>query len=131
IGFLLAAISCAVLVCMPPTVPPREPEYAMTLRLLALACAGLALAACNGNASRQPDGATQDVGAPQAAVPAAAEPAADNAEPFASTEVASFDEPWAMAFLPDGRLLVTEKPGALKLVDVATGKVGDIKGVPG
>src|SRR3546814_6280296 len=35
-----------------------------------------------------------------------------------------------MAFLPDGRLLVTEKRGALKLVDVASGKVGDIKGVP-
>src|SRR3546814_20288203 len=35
-----------------------------------------------------------------------------------------------MAFLPDGRLLVTEKRGALKLVDVASGKVGDITGVP-
>ncbi len=25
--------------------------------------------------------------------------------PFDATEVASFDEPWAMVFLPDGRLL--------------------------
>ena len=102
----------------------------MTLRLLVLACASLALAACNGNASRQPDGAAQGGDAPQAAAPTTAEPVADNAEPFASTGVASFDEPWAMAFLPDGRLLVTEKRGALKLVDVATGQTGDIKGVP-
>src|SRR5690606_3498654 len=102
----------------------------MTIRLLVLACTGLALAACNGNASRQPDASAQGVEAPQAAAPAATEPAADGAEPFARTEVASFDEPWAMAFLPDGRLLVTEKRGALKLVDVATGQTGDIKGVP-
>lgn len=50
--------------------------------------------------------------------------------PFASREVARFDEPWAMTFLPDGRLLVTEKPGKLKLLDIASGKVGQISGVP-
>ncbi len=33
--------------------------------------------------------------------------------------VASFDNPWAMVFLPDGRLLVTEKPGRLQLVTQA------------
>lgn len=49
---------------------------------------------------------------------------------FVATPVAQFDEPWAMTFLPDGRLLVTEKPGRLKLLDVQTGKVGDIAGVP-
>lgn len=102
----------------------------MTLRLLVLACASLALIGCNapGNASGQSATAQDDE--PQAAQPAVAEPAASDVRPFTSTEVASFDEPWAMAFLPDGRLLVTEKRGALKLVDVASGKVGDIKGVP-
>jgi glucose/arabinose dehydrogenase len=48
---------------------------------------------------------------------------------FAITEVASFKEPWAMTFLPDGRLLVTEKHGALKLVQPG-GTIGDVSGVP-
>jgi glucose/arabinose dehydrogenase len=49
---------------------------------------------------------------------------------FVATPVANFDEPWAMTFLPDGRLLVTEKKGALKLLDVGTRHAGDITGVP-
>ena len=106
----------------------------MTHRLLALACAGsFCLVACNnpGNASAQSDAALPATDATTAAaVDTAAEPAAADARPFTATEVAKFDEPWAMAFLPDGRLLVTEKKGALKLVDVATGKAGDIGGVP-
>ncbi|HSN70563.1 MAG TPA: PQQ-dependent sugar dehydrogenase, partial [Steroidobacteraceae bacterium] len=49
---------------------------------------------------------------------------------FRIETVARFDEPWAMTFLPNGELLVTEKRGALKRVDVATGRVGTISGVP-
>ncbi|HEU4778920.1 MAG TPA: PQQ-dependent sugar dehydrogenase, partial [Steroidobacteraceae bacterium] len=49
---------------------------------------------------------------------------------FLATPVAQFQEPWAMTFLPDGRLLVTEKKGALKLLNVETKGVGDISGVP-
>lgn len=49
---------------------------------------------------------------------------------FVATPVASFEEPWAMTFLPDGRLLVTEKKGALKLLDVGSRKSSDISGVP-
>ena len=36
--------------------------------------------------------------------------------PFEVEPVTSFDEPWAMAFLPDGRMLVTEKKGNLFIV---------------
>lgn len=36
--------------------------------------------------------------------------------PFVMTKVASFNLPWRVAFLPDKRMLVTEKPGAIWLV---------------
>ncbi|MCJ7788037.1 MAG: PQQ-dependent sugar dehydrogenase [Methyloceanibacter sp.] len=39
------------------------------------------------------------------------------------------DNPWALAFLPDGRLLITEKPGNLRIY--ADGKLTvPIEGVP-
>ncbi|MGD9598193.1 MAG: PQQ-dependent sugar dehydrogenase [Steroidobacteraceae bacterium] len=50
---------------------------------------------------------------------------------FTTTEVVRFDSPWAMAFLPDGRLLVTEMAGELKLYDPEGGATGIIGGVPG
>lgn len=55
--------------------------------------------------------------------------AATSPTPFTTTPIAQFHEPWAMTFLPDGRLLVTEKKGALKLHAVG-GKTGDVSGVP-
>ena len=36
--------------------------------------------------------------------------------PFTMTTVASFELPWRIAFLPDGRMLVTEKVGPVWLV---------------
>ncbi len=36
--------------------------------------------------------------------------------PFAMTRVASFNLPWRLAFLPDGRMLITEKVGPVWLV---------------
>jgi glucose/arabinose dehydrogenase len=49
--------------------------------------------------------------------------------PFNVTKVASLDLPWRIAFLPDGRMLVTEKVGRLQLVTPQGAKT-EIKGVP-
>ncbi len=50
--------------------------------------------------------------------------------PFVVTEVARFDEPWAMTFLPDGNLLVTERGGRMLLRDMASGAVTQVAGTP-
>lgn len=49
--------------------------------------------------------------------------------PFTVTKVASFDLPWRIAFLPDGRMLVTEKVGRVDLV-TPEGVKTELKGVP-
>ncbi|MES2525031.1 MAG: hypothetical protein V4617_20200, partial [Gemmatimonadota bacterium] len=46
----------------------------------------------------------------QAQVNAGEQPA-DSVLPFTMTKVATFNLPWRIAFLPDGRMLVTEKVG--------------------
>lgn len=53
----------------------------------------------------------------------------DSAPPFAMAPIGTFEQPFAMAFLPDGGLLVTEKPGHLKW-RATDGTVRDIAGVP-
>lgn len=55
--------------------------------------------------------------------------AAENDYPFAVHAVTEFNEPWAMEFLPDGRLLVTEKKGRL-VVSTQDGKTAEVSGVP-
>jgi len=55
---------------------------------------------------------------------------AESDKPFAVEPVTSFDEPWAMAFLPDGRLLVTEKKGNLLVVTRDGEKSRPVRGVP-
>jgi glucose/arabinose dehydrogenase len=42
--------------------------------------------------------------------------------PFTMTSVATFNLPWRLAFLPDGRMLVTEKTGPIWLVTQAGAK---------
>ncbi len=50
--------------------------------------------------------------------------------PFDVEEIADFHEPWAMDFLPDGRMLVTEKRGYLYIVDQQGRKFRPLGGMP-
>ena len=61
---------------------------------------------------------------------AACASADDDSLPFVATPVTTLDEPWAMTFLPDGRLLVTEKPGRLLVVTQSGEQSDAIAGVP-
>ena len=51
--------------------------------------------------------------------------------PFAKAALGSFDEPWAIAFAPGTEVLfVTEKGGTMKFVDLPSGRVGTVTGLP-
>ncbi len=57
-------------------------------------------------------------------------PLSANAEkPFSVEIITAFDQPWALDFLPDGRMLVTEKKGSLWLVS-KDGKQRPVVGLP-
>jgi glucose/arabinose dehydrogenase len=45
------------------------------------------------------------------------------------TMASGLENPWAIAFLPDGRKLITERPGKLRLLD-KDGKLSEVPGVP-
>ena len=94
------------------------------MRIPSLLAFSLALAACQngGHATAS----LRDAGKAQA--PAAAN--TTDGLPFQASEFARFDEPWAMSFLPDGRMLVSEKGGKLHLFDPATKTDGLIAGIP-
>lgn len=56
--------------------------------------------------------------------------ASDIKQGYQIVQIATFDEPWAMARLADGRLLITEKKGQVKLFNPLTKQSIDISGIP-
>ena len=96
----------------------------MTTRFIQFA-ALLILAACGQSATT--------VGADRSGTSAAARPAnlRLSPPPFVTNEVATFDSPWAMAFVPGQPFaFVTEKSGKLWWIDLSTGKKLPVAGVP-
>ena len=57
--------------------------------------------------------------------------AAAGGMPFAIEEKGTFDSPWAVAFAPGTQVVfVTEKGGTMKFVDLASGRLGTVTGLP-
>ncbi len=80
----------------------------------------LSLSACSA-----PPATGQDGGAPRSPTPQAV------TGPFRVETVArGLEHPWALAFLPDRRILVTERPGRLRIVDTAGKLSAPLTGVP-
>src|SRR5882672_7540039 len=50
--------------------------------------------------------------------------------PFNMTTTATFELPWRIAFLPDGRMLVTEKIGPIWLVSAQGEKIAPVVNTP-
>ena len=50
--------------------------------------------------------------------------------PFKMTTTATFELPWRIAFLPDGRMLVTEKIGPIWLVSAQGEKIAALADTP-
>jgi len=53
-----------------------------------------------------------------------------DSHPFVASAVVTLNSPWAMAFLPDGRMLVTEKAGRLLLLSADGSGQVPVDGVP-
>lgn len=44
--------------------------------------------------------------------------------------VEGLEHPWAVNWLPDGKMVVTERPGKMYIIDTSDGKVTELKGLP-
>jgi glucose/arabinose dehydrogenase len=54
----------------------------------------------------------------------------DKVEVIVETVTRDLQNPWGLAFLPDSRMLVTERPGRLRIVDAEGAVSAPIKGLP-
>jgi glucose/arabinose dehydrogenase len=96
------------------------------------ALSAVLLIACAGCGARE-----SDAGAPAPAAAPAASAATEVArfpseagELEVATVASGLEHPWGLAFLPDGRMLVTERPGRLRIVGADGSLSAPVAGVP-
>lgn len=101
----------------PPTTAALAPLWAAAALCLVTACGG------GGG-----DTAAPPVNTP--APPAGSPPAAPVTAPRATVMTSSLNAPWGLAFLPDGRMLVTQKGGSLVVLSAGAASTTAVSGVP-
>ncbi len=66
----------------------------------------------------------------QAQAPRSPTPGATEGVVRVETVARGLEHPWALAFLPDGRIIVTERPGRVRIIDRSGRISGPLAGVP-
>lgn len=95
-------------------------------RFLAVAACAVALAACGGGSGGDGGSSPPPDGGSPGSAPTPPAPVAVQVTQLS----AALSNPWGMAFLPDGRMLVTERGGSLKQLAADGALQGNVTGVP-
>lgn len=112
---------------MPNPRPSQRVSRRLALTWLAATAVGGALAACNGDTVSA--WGEEPASTPSRTGPLSRSPIA-SPQPCVTTFASGLVNPWGLALLPDGRALVTERPGRLRLVATDGSLSAAIAGVP-